>query len=161
VDVEAAEQALEEEQTVPALLRAAARLLVEATGAHAAAVSRLVGELIVDMANFTRDGRSLVLGYGYLVSDFPLTREVVERREPRTVALDDDSADEKEVALLNELGYASLLMLPLERAGQSWGLVELYHLAGGRFVDGDVELARRLVLRTAELLERIDAPTPS
>jgi GAF domain-containing protein len=161
VDVEAAEQALEEEQTVPALLRAAARLLVEATGAHAAAVSRLVGELIVDMANFTRDGRSLVLGYGYLVSDFPLTKEVVERREPRTVALDDDSADEKEVALLNELGYASLLMLPLERAGQSWGLVELYYVAGSSFGDGDIELARRLVQRTAELLDRIEAPTPS
>ena len=155
MDLPAAEQALERETTVAGLLQAATRVLADGVEADACAISRLVGELIVDMANFARDGRKMVLGYGYLLSDYPLTKESVDSREPQACSLLDETCDEKEAALLRELGFESLLMLPLEVAGRPWGLVEIY--ANGRaFGAEDAELARRLVRRTGELLERVE-----
>ena len=157
MEFQAAEQAFERETTVGGLLQVSARVITEATGAFACAVSRLVGELIVDMANFSRDNRRMALGYGYLLSDYPLTKDAVDSREPRMCSLLDDDCDEKEAALLRELGFESLLMAPLECRGQPWGLVEVY--ANGRqFAGEDASVLTRLVERAGEQLERVEPP---
>ncbi|MEO5576464.1 MAG: hypothetical protein ABIR67_11655 [Gaiellaceae bacterium] len=48
----------------------------------------------------------------------------------------DPGPDPAEAALLERLGFDSLLMLPLRSHGQSWGLVEIY---------GDVDRVGELV----------------
>jgi hypothetical protein len=62
------------------------RALVDATGSSACAISRVVGDVLIMLAEHASDGRTLQLGLGFLVSDFPLTAAVLTDREPRALA---------------------------------------------------------------------------
>jgi GAF domain-containing protein len=108
------------------VLSAATRELVDTLDANACGISRVIGEMLILVAEHARDGRTLQLGQGYLVSDFPETEQVLESREPRTLTVDDPDVDVAEETLLRELGYGSLLMLPLVLENETWGLVEVY-----------------------------------
>ena len=138
-------------ETVPELLRAAA---AELGGGG----RRRLCDLPPPRRAHRRGGRdsasrkSLHLGYGYLLSDYPLTDEVVREREPRTVSLLDPSPDPQEAKLLRELGFDSLLMLPLACGKDVWGLVEIYR-SGTSFDEEAVEAASAVVARLSELLE--------
>jgi GAF domain-containing protein len=156
VDTEARLLALEREESVSALLRATARLLVEAMNATACAVSRAIGDLLVELAEYST-AQPIHSGHGYLISDYPATREVLENREPMTVAVSDPAADEQEVKLLHELGFDSLLMLPMVCGEDLWGLVEVYDKRAEGFADDDVEVAQRVVDRACAVLERLAA----
>jgi GAF domain-containing protein len=137
---------------VPALLRGTCRELVELVGAEGCLISRVIGELLIEVAAHAPGRKDLTLGHGYLIPDYPLTQEVLELREPRTVSLGDPAADPSEAALLRELGYEALLMLPLVAAGECWGLVELY---GGRdrtFGEDDAKHAATVLERAAASL---------
>jgi hypothetical protein len=149
--------ALEAETTIRGLLGAACRQLVELTGATACAISRVIGDLLVGLDEHTTGGRPLAIGHEYLISDFPLTREVVETGEARWLSRLDINAEENEAALLAELGFESLLMVCLPAGGGCWGLVEVF-TEHGRFGADDAELVTRLAARTGELLERLDLP---
>src|SRR5205823_4656383 len=81
---------------------------------------------------------------GNLISDYPLTRAVIETREPRTVYAPDAEADPAETKLLRELGFDSLLMLAIEAESTAWGLVEVYG-NGRRFEAPDVQVAQALL----------------
>jgi GAF domain-containing protein len=89
-----------------------------------------------------------------LLSDYPLTREVIEQLQPRIVALDEPDADPSEVALLVELGYEALLMLPLVANGECWGLVEVYGTDGRRFDASDIHRVEPVLDRAAALFAR-------
>jgi GAF domain len=147
--------ALEAETTIRGLLGAACRQLVELTGATACAISRVIGDLLVGLDEHTTGGRPLAIGHEYLISDFPLTREVVETGEARWLSRLDNNAEENEAALLAELGFESLLMVCLPTSDGCWGLVEVYS-EHGRFGEQDADLAARFAARTGELLERLD-----
>jgi GAF domain-containing protein len=147
--------ALESETTVRGLLGAACRELVELTGATACAISRVIGDLLVGLDEHTQGGRPLAHGHEYLISDFPLTRDVVESGEPRWLSRFDDDPEENEAALLTKLGFESLLMVCLPTSDGCWGLVEVYS-EHGRFGEEDAELVARFATRTGELLERLD-----
>jgi GAF domain len=149
--------ALEAETTIRGLLGAACRELVELTDATACAISRVIGDLLVGLDEHTTGERPLSHGHEYLISDFPLTREVVESGEPRWLSRLDESAEETEAALLAKLGFESLLMVCLPTSAGCWGLVEVYSAHGG-FDEQDAELAARFAVRTGELLERLDLP---
>jgi GAF domain-containing protein len=146
------------ETTVPGLLRATAGAFVELLDAPACTISRVIGDLLVDLVQHQRQGTPDRLGHGYLISDYPLTRLVIEEREPQTVFVADADADPAEVALLHELGYESLLMLALERGHDAWGLVEVYGEQGRRFTDEEVKLARDLTIEAGELLAVLERP---
>jgi GAF domain-containing protein len=148
--------ALDREESVSALLRTAARLLVEALNARACAISRAIGDLLVELAEHSV-AQSVQSGHGYLISDYPATREVLEERKPMTVALSDPAADAQEVKLLRELGFDSLLMLPMVCGDVLWGLVEVYDNRANGFAAGDVAAARRVVDRACAVLERLAA----
>jgi hypothetical protein len=120
------------ETAVSQLLGVSCRELAGQTDAERVSISRVIGDLLVELAHHERAGRQLPLEL-YLVSDYPLTKEVLERGEPRSAARDDPDADAAETALLERLGYDALLMLPLRSAGRSWGLVELYAGSGIAF----------------------------
>jgi GAF domain-containing protein len=153
-DTEARLLALEREESVSGLLAATARLLVEVLDTTACAISRALGDLLVVLAEYT-ESQSVQTGHGYLISDYPATREVLEVRRSMTIAVDDPEADEQEVALLRELGFDSLLMLPLEAGGDVWGLVEVYDKGREGFAAEDVAAAEQVVARASPLLARL------
>jgi GAF domain-containing protein len=127
--------------SIPELMRSAARVAADMVDGHACAISRILGDVMIELAEFAGDRDTLYLGHGYLVSDFPLTRQAVERREARTVYVPDPGADEHEVELLRELGFTALLMVPICAGDAVWGLAEIYREGVHRFVNADAERA--------------------
>jgi GAF domain-containing protein len=137
------------------LLRATCQELVAAVDASGCVLSRLVGETLVELAEHSVAGRFLQLGHGYLLSDYPLTREAIERAEPRLVSLFDESPDPMEAALLEELRFDALLMIPIVSAGRAWGLVEIYNDRGCAFAPDDIAPVQPIVARLGELLTEL------
>ena len=155
--IDAVTERLRAETSVPGVLSTAAMSFVELLGAEACTISRVIGDLLVDLTQHSRAGRPDRLGHGYLISDFPLTRAAIEEREPRTVFLDDPEVDHAEATLLRELGYDSLLMFAIESNNDAWGLVEVYE-KGRRFTDADVALVRGLATEIGVALDRLERP---
>jgi hypothetical protein len=142
---------------VPAVLDTTARKLVAALDVSGCAISRVVGDLLVDIAAHSRDEERLFLGYGYLISEYPLTREVLESRAPRALTVNDPGADEREAAVLRALGFDALLMLPLLVGESPWALVELFAKAERRFEPSEVGAAEAILRETGAQLERLAA----
>jgi GAF domain-containing protein len=130
------------------LLVTAARELVEAVDGVACVISRMIGDVLVMIAEHAPVGRTLQLGQGCLVSDYPATQAVLERREPVALSLHDADVDPAEAALLSELGFSSLLMLPLVLRGDVWGLVEIYRDEGPVFGADDIATGERVLAET-------------
>jgi GAF domain-containing protein len=155
--VEAAAEQLRGASTVAELISLTAESFVSVLDAPACTISRVIGDLLVDLVQHRRTGPADRLGHGYLISDYPLTRAVIENREPMTVYAQDPDADEAETSLLGELGFDSLLMLPIEAQDAAWGLVEVYG-NGRRFEPADVDVARALAVQAGEVIEQLSRP---
>ncbi len=156
--VAAATERLRAEKTVPGLLGATARAYVELLDAPACTISRVIGDLLVDLMQHQKSGKPDRLGHGYLISDYPLTRAVIEERRPQTVSQNDPEPDENELKLLKELGYDALLMVAIEGGDGAWGLVEIYGEKGRHFKDEEVELAQDLAGEVGEILKQLERP---
>ena len=156
--VVAVTERLRAENTVPGLLGATARAYVELLDAPACTISRVIGDLLVDLMQHQKSGKPVRLGHGYLISDYPLTRAVIEGRRPQTVSQNDPEPDENELKLLRELGYDALLMVAIEGGDGAWGLVEVYGEKGRRFEDDEVELAQSLADEVGEILRQLERP---
>src|SRR5438552_6918390 len=156
--VAAAREKLRAEKTVPGLLGATARAYVELLDAPTCAISRVIGDLLVDLMQHQKSGKPDRLGHGYLISDYPLTRLVIEERQPQTVSQNDPEPDPNEVKLLQELGYDALLMVAIEAEDGAWGLVEVYGEKGRHFNDEEVELAQDLAGEVGEILRQLERP---
>jgi GAF domain-containing protein len=141
--------------TVSQLLAVACEELAAQTDAERVSVSRVIGDLLVELAHHERSGREIPLEL-FLVNDYPLTREVLERGEPRSAVRADPDADAAETSLLTRLGYDALLMLPLRSAGRSWGLVELYAGSGVGFHPDAPERGAALVAALGHRLEAVE-----
>ena len=139
------------EHSVSRVLHVACGELVELLDATFASVSRVIGDLLVELSGYRRDGGEHPLEL-FLVTDYPLTQEVIQIGEPRVVRRADPGADPAEAALLARLGFDSLLMLPLRSHGQSWGLVEVYIEADRAFAADEIESAQAIIERVGELL---------
>ncbi|MGZ4381994.1 MAG: GAF domain-containing protein [Gaiellaceae bacterium] len=150
-----AAEALERATTVPDLLRAAAVALVEAAGAQACSISRVLGDALVILTEYAPGGESLTLGQGHLVTDFPLTQEVIRTGEARAVTLLDDGRDPQEAAVLEELGFDGVLMMPLPVGGECWALVEIYTRGRATIPAERAALAEGLVARAGALVEQL------
>ena len=156
-EVAAAAQQLRAASNVAELLGRTAESFVEVLDAPACTISRVIGDLLVDLVQHQRAGKPDRLGHGYLISDYPLTRAVIETREPETVYAGDPQADRAETELLSELGFDSLLMLAIESKDSAWGLVEVYG-NDRRFEGEDVDAARALAAEVRDVLERLSQP---
>jgi GAF domain-containing protein len=136
---------------VSRVLHVACAELVVLFDATFASVSRVIGDLLVELSGYRRSGEPHPLEL-FLVTDYPLTQEVIDAGEPRIVRRADPGADPAEAALLERLGFDSLLMLPLRSHGQSWGLVEVYVAEDRVFAADDVEQALQMVARVGEVV---------
>jgi GAF domain len=122
-----------------------ANVLVTRLGADACAISRVIGDVLIAVAEVVAAGRSLQSGQGYLASDFPETLAVLESGRPRMIMLTDANVDPSEARVLREFGFATLLMLRLDLSGAPWGLVEIYRVAARPFGDNDARLAAEIL----------------
>jgi GAF domain-containing protein len=134
--------------------------LVEETRATGCIVSRVIGDVLVQIAEHVPDGRTFQLGRGFLVSQFPTTAEVLATGVARAVSVADDAPDLAEVAVLDELSMRSVVMLALAGGEEAWGLVEVYRDSTS-FTDGDIERAQRLVESAAAQLAALTGPPAS
>jgi hypothetical protein len=157
---ERAVQAVRSTTTLPDLLRTAARQFVEVADAEACAISRVVGDVLIEVFEFSLDDRTLVLGHGYLISDFPLTKEALEEDKPRAASLLDPNTDPSEANLLRELKFDSLLMVPLTCDGDPWGLAEIY-VNGREFSPEEVTRVHELAQAVCAKIEELPVPGSS
>ncbi|MBA2530270.1 MAG: EAL domain-containing protein [Euzebyales bacterium] len=74
----------------------------------------------IDARSWTPTGERFLLG------DYPASRAALERREALQVLVDDPRADSAERALLTEMGYRSVLLVPMHTRGRAVGLLEFY-----------------------------------
>lgn len=154
-DIDSSLARLAEQQTVSRLLDVACAQLGELLQVPRVTLSRIIGDLLVEIGHHDRSEQTPVVEL-FLVTDFPLTQEVIASGEPRHVSRAEPGADPAEAALLERLGFDTLLMLPLRSGAQRWGLVEIY--ADGReFGDDEIELARTIVDRVGELLAELES----
>lgn len=156
-DFDRAAETLASERTIRGLLGSGCREAVVLLDATACAISRVIGDLLIGLDEHTTSGRPLAHGHEFLISDFPLTREVVEGGKPRWVSRLDPDADTDETELLARLGFESLLMVCLPASGSCWGLVEVYN-EQGPFDERQAELASRLANEIGSQLERLEPP---
>jgi GAF domain-containing protein len=133
------------------LLEEASRDLVAGLDADACAISCAIGDVLLLVTERVPPGRTLQLGQGYLVSEYPETAHVLGQGEPRSVCLRDEEVDPAEESVLRTLGYESLLMLPLVLGGETWGLVEVYRTDPVPFGGVEVRAAAGILARFAGL----------
>jgi diguanylate cyclase (GGDEF)-like protein len=83
-------------------------------------------------------------GQVYDLADYPATRHVMESQEPLQIRVANPDDDAAERALLESLGQASLLMVPLVARGETIGLMELVDVEDRTWDEVDVEFCRAL-----------------
>jgi transcriptional regulator with GAF, ATPase, and Fis domain len=132
------------------LLAETARELVDRLTADATAVSRMIGDVLILVAECAPEGRTLQMGQGFLVPDYPATQAVLATGTPQALTTADVDPDEQEVRVLDELGFASLLLLRLELGAATWGLVEVYRVEPRAFDVDEIRLAAEILARTSE-----------
>jgi GAF domain-containing protein len=152
-DVESSLERLAAETTVSRLLQATGVELVELLDVSRCSISRVIGDLLVELSDHLRSGETRPLEL-FLVSDYPLTQEVIEAGEPRVVLRSDPDADPAEAELLGRIGFDSLLMLPLRSRGQNWGLIEIY--ADDSFSELQIQIAITVAERVGALLAELE-----
>ena len=115
--------------------------LCEQLAADGCVISRVIGDVLIMVADRAPEGVTLQQGQGYLVPDFPKTVEVLATRRPCALTLDEPGVDEAEAAILRDYGFGALLMLPLTLNGDLWGLIELYRSDTRPFSQDEMTLA--------------------
>jgi PAS domain S-box-containing protein len=103
------------------------------------------------------------VGKVYSLDDYPATAAVLHDRTPRAIQASDPDADPAEVALLEKLGYKSMLMVPMVARDRVVGLLELFESRHPRvFSQNDIRLSQTLAnqaaiaIENARLFERTD-----
>jgi transcriptional regulator with GAF, ATPase, and Fis domain len=119
--------------------------LIDELGADACAISRVIGDVLILVAERAPEGVTLQSGQGYLVPDYPQTQEVLATARPRALTLDDPDLDDAEASVLRAYSFGALLMLRLDVNGGTWGLVELYRVARTPFTAAEIQRATEIV----------------
>ncbi len=116
------------------------------TGATGTAVSRWDRErdVLVTMVHQSHGARSLVeeASGEYAVSDFPSTELVLRTQQPVQVRASNPRDDACERALIERLGFKSLLMLALVARGETIGMMEIADVNDRPFTPQDVEFCQ-------------------
>jgi GAF domain-containing protein len=153
-EIDSSLERLAAETTVSRLLHATGVELVGLLDASRCSISRVIGDLLVELSDHLRSGEPRALEL-FLVSDYPLTQEVIEAGEPRVVLRSDPNADPAEAELLARIGFDSLLMLPLRSRGQNWGLIEVY--ADNPFAEQEIQVAITVAERVGGFLAELES----
>jgi GAF domain-containing protein len=91
----------------------------------------------------------------YRLADFPATANALADGVMLEVYRDQDDADPRERAVLDRLGLASLLLVPLVVEGRPSGVLEMFRDTPRRWTARDLRDARILAQHLAHALDRI------
>jgi diguanylate cyclase (GGDEF)-like protein len=154
-DAMAASTAIWAEETVDGVLARLSKSATFVVGATGALISRVDGLKLTDAVRHSMRDVDLGVDSAFLISDFPVTVEVLESRVPRAISFLDDDLDRAEAFVLRELQMNCALMLPLVVHGRSWGLVEVYDMRLRRFSAEDAAVAWFLVCQAGRRIESL------
>ena len=111
---------------------------------------RNVVETLVDYSTTWAEATGTV----YELSEYPATRYVLESRQPMVIQRGDPAADPAELALMEEQGIYTLLMLPLIAHDRVLGLAELIDETEARsYTPEEIRLAQGLAAQAAIAIE--------
>jgi diguanylate cyclase (GGDEF)-like protein len=96
-----------------------------------------------------------VIGARWPLSDFPATRYVLDARIPGQVVAGDDAGDPSELAELEALGMATLLIVPIVYGGRELAVLEVYRTLPQAFTAREVDRARVLAQQFGAALDRL------
>jgi diguanylate cyclase (GGDEF)-like protein len=145
VDTMDAAAAIWAEDSVDGVLERLSKSVTFVVGATGALISRVEGARLVDAVRHSMRDIDLGEDTAYLISDFPVTQEVLEKISVRSISFLDDDLDRAEAFVLRELRMNCALLLPLVVHGRSWGLVEVYDMRLRRYSREDEAVAWFLV----------------
>ena len=84
--------------------------------------------------------------------DFPTTERVLTEQVLGQVVDGDAAADEREVALLRESGFGSVLMVPVVFRSETVGLLELYRRIAQPWMPAEIARARLIGHQLAAMI---------
>lgn len=91
----------------------------------------------------------------YPLSEFPATRSVLQDATPVEAHLSDPNTDPAEKGFMRNLGFASLLIVPLYLDGRPIGILEFAQFTHRRWTGRDIAHARGLATHLSQALPRI------
>ncbi len=145
--------------TADTLLGATARELQDLLGGKASVVSRVEGDRLHEVAAFWPDrgsGSNSLIGYSYLLSDYPQTVAVLDSGNPAALSLHDPNIEPTEAFVLREMGMDAVLMLAMQPSSHASVLVEVYDEGDRRFTSDDIELGQFFVRQAGALLFQLE-----
>ncbi len=154
-DMMDASAAIWAEKSVEGVLERLSKSVAFVVGATATVISKVEGPRVADMARHSLRDIDLGEEAAYLISDFPVTREVLEKACVKSISFLDGDLDAAEAFVLRELQMNAAILLPLVVHGQSWGLVEVYDMRLRRFGVEDEAVASFLVSQTGRRIESL------
>src|SRR5205085_7364350 len=83
-------------------------------------------------------------GDRFTFDDYPTTEHVIVDQVLGQLVVDDPAADEAERHLLDDLGFAALLMVPVISRGVTVGLLEVSRRTGRPWTSAQIDHARLL-----------------
>jgi transcriptional regulator with GAF, ATPase, and Fis domain len=134
-DVLEAATAIAGEATQERVLDRLAKAVTFVSGGTGCVISRVDRRRLIDVVAHALRHVDLGEDTAYLIDDFPVTREVLDRAEPRSISFLDEDLDQAEAFVLRELRMNACLLVPIVLDGVSWGLVEVYDMRLRRFGD--------------------------
>ncbi|MFC5381989.1 EAL domain-containing protein [Aquipuribacter nitratireducens] len=130
----------------------AARAAVGPLGADDAVLSALDVDTLVVVRSTGWTSQEL----RYHLADYPATAECLRTGQPLTVRTDDPAADPGEVRVLRELGYGSVVVMPLRHDDNPIGLLEVFSRAHRSWSDRELRLCAYLAEELADALDRVE-----
>jgi diguanylate cyclase (GGDEF)-like protein len=161
VDTMDASAAIWAEESVDGVLERLSKSATFVVGATGALISKVEGPRLADAVRHSMRDIDLGEDTAYLISDFPVTKEVLDTISVRSISFLDDDLDRAEAFVLRELRMNCAMLLPLVVRGRSWGLVEIYDMRLRRFSREDEAVARFLVGQAGRRIESLGAVSGS
>jgi GAF domain-containing protein len=148
-------QAVTSSLEITHVLDSVAAAMTKAIGTSGSAISEWDREagVLTTLANYTIMAEGSEVDRVRAVADYPATARLLETRQPLIVNLDDKAGNPAQRRLLTQVGYASMLAVPLVAKDRVVGLVELYDDASRDFTSSDIELSQALASQAAIALE--------
>jgi len=155
IDTMDASVAIWAEESVDGVLERLCKSVTFVVGATGALISKVEGERLADVVRHSTRHIDLGEDTAYVISDFPVTKEVLEKITVRSISFLDDDLDRAEAFVLRELRMNCALLLPLVVHGRSWGLVEVYDMRLRRYSREDEAVAWFLVGQAGRRIEAL------
>jgi diguanylate cyclase (GGDEF)-like protein len=134
------------EELRDAIRRAAALLRADDVALMRLQDDRLV--LLTDHAEFSR-------GAAWPLADYPATMHVLRERMPGQVIAGDAASDPAELAALQEIGFETMLMLPVICGGRELAVLEVYRVLPQAFTGAEIDRARVIAQQFGAALDRL------